>query len=80
MENEGVRTSGSEALSRSLAAIAAHIQAFGAGLQLHLRSSPKEILDECRAQRIPTIGIAITPDEATLLGKADFSFTWKVPH
>jgi nitronate monooxygenase len=42
----------------------------GAGLQLHLRSSPKEILDECRAQRIPTIGITTTPDEAILLEEA----------
>jgi nitronate monooxygenase len=31
---------------------------------------PKEILDECRAQRILTIGTATTPDEAILLEQA----------
>jgi nitronate monooxygenase len=32
---------------------------------------PKEILDECRAKRIVTIGTATTPDEAVELQKAD---------
>jgi nitronate monooxygenase len=36
-------------------------------VQLHLWNSAKEILDECRARSIVTIGAATTPDEAVAL-------------
>ena len=96
MEDEGARTSGSEAFARSLAPIAAHIQALGGTLgdykpyeptrfEDHVRVlldakvpvfsfiygvPPKEILDECRAQGMLTIGVATTPDEAIVLEQA----------
>ncbi len=96
MEDEGVHTSGSEAFSRSLAAIAGHIKALGGTLPTYTPHvpikfedqarvlldakvpvfsfitgiPPKEILDECRAQGIVTIGTATTPDEAIALEQA----------
>lgn len=96
MEDEGARASGPEAFSRSLAPLAAHIQALGGTLPAYkpyvpakfedqarvlldakvpvfsfiVGIPPKEILDECRAQGILTIGAATTPDEAILLEQA----------
>jgi nitronate monooxygenase len=96
MEDEGARTSGSEAFSRSLAPLAKHIHALGGTLPKHepylpikfedqirvlidarvpvfsfiIGIPPKEILDECRAQGILTIGTATTPDEAMVLEQA----------
>jgi nitronate monooxygenase len=96
MEDEGARTSGSEAFSRSLTPLAGHIQALGGALptfkpyvpikfehqaRVLLDAKvpafsfiygipPKEILDECRAQGIVTIGAATTPDEAIVLEQA----------
>ncbi len=96
MEDEGARTSDSEAFSRSLAPLAKHIQALGGALPRHQPYVPikfedqvrvlldakvpvfsfiigipaKEILDECRAQGILTIGTATTPDEAMVLEQA----------
>ncbi|WP_263366731.1 NAD(P)H-dependent flavin oxidoreductase [Edaphobacter bradus] len=96
MEDEGARTSGSEAFSRSLAAIAPHIQALGGTLPTYtpyvpvkfedqvrvlldakvpvfsfiVGIPPKEVLDECRAQGIVTIGTATTPDEAIAIEQA----------
>jgi nitronate monooxygenase len=84
MEDEGARTSGSEAFSRSLASLAGHIQALGGTLPAYkpyvpikfedqvrvlldakvpafsfiYGIPPKEILDECHAQGILTIGTA----------------------
>ena len=96
MEDEGARTSDSEAFARSLAPLAGHIQALGGTLpdykpyvpikfedqvRVVLDAKvpafsfiygipPKEILDECRAQGILTIGAATTPDEAIVLEQA----------
>jgi nitronate monooxygenase len=96
MEDEGARTSGSEAFARSLAPLARHIQALGGTLPTYkpyvpikfedqvrvvldakvpafsfiYGIPPKEILDECRAQGILTIGAATTPDEAIVLEQA----------
>jgi nitronate monooxygenase len=96
MEDEGARTSGSEAFARSLAPLAGHIQAMGGTLPTYkpyvpikfedqarvlldakvpvfsfiVGVPPKEILDECRAQGILTIGTATTPDEAIVLEQA----------
>jgi len=96
MEDEGARTSGSEAFSRSLAPLAGHIQALGGTLPAYepyvpikfedqvrvlldakvpvfsfiYGIPPKEILDECHAQGILTIGTATTPDEAIVLEQA----------
>jgi len=96
MEDEGARTSDSEAFARSLAPLAGHIKALGGTLpdykpyvpikfedqvRVVLDAKvpafsfiygipPKEILDECRAQGILTIGAATTPDEAILLEQA----------
>jgi nitronate monooxygenase len=96
MEDEGARTSGSEAFARSLAPLAGHIQALGGTLPTYkpympikfedqvrvlldakvpvfsfiFGVPPKEILDECRAQGILTIGTATTPDEAVILEQA----------
>jgi|ERR1700733_6238484 nitronate monooxygenase len=96
MEDEGARTSGSEAFARSLASLSGHIQALGGMLptfapyvpvkfedQVRVLLDakvpvfsfiygipPKEILDECRAQGILTIGTATTPDEAVVLEQA----------
>lgn len=96
MEDEGARTSGSEAFARSLASIAPHIQALGGTLpafrpyvpvkfedQVRILLDakvpafsfivgipPKEVLDECRAQGIVTIGTATTPDEAIAIEQA----------
>jgi nitronate monooxygenase len=93
MEDDGARTSDSEAFSRSLAPIGRHIQALGGSLPTYkpylpikfedqvrvlldakvpvfsfiYGIPPKEILDECRAQGILTIGTATTADEAILL-------------
>jgi nitronate monooxygenase len=93
MEDEGARTSGSEAFARSLAPLAGHIQALGGTLPAYqpyvpvkfedqarvlldakapafsfiYGVPPKEILDECRARGILTIGVATTPDEAIVL-------------
>jgi nitronate monooxygenase len=96
MEDEGARTSDSEAFARSLAPLAGHIKALGGTLpdykpyvpikfedqvRVVLDAKvpafsfiygipPKEILDECRAQGILTIGAATTPDEAIVLEQA----------
>ena len=96
LEDEGARTSGSEAFARSLAQIAGHIQALGGTLPSYkpyvparfeeqvrvlldakvpvfsfiYGIPPKEILDECRAQGMLTIGVATTPDEAMVLEQA----------
>src|SRR5271155_2179554 len=96
MEDDGARASGPEAFSRSLAPLAAHIQALGGTLPAYkpyvpakfedqarvlldakvpvfsfiVGVPPKEILDECRAQGILTIGAATTPDEAIVLEQA----------
>jgi nitronate monooxygenase len=96
MEDEGARTSGGDAFSRSLAPLAGHIQALGGTLPTYtpyvpkrfedqarvllnakvpvfsfiVGIPPKEILDECRAQGILTIGTATTPDEAVILEQA----------
>jgi nitronate monooxygenase len=96
MEDEGARTSGSEAFSRSLSHIATHIRALGGALPTYqpyvpmkfedqarvlldakvpvfsfiYGVPPKELLDECRAQGILTIGTATTPDEAIILEQA----------
>jgi nitronate monooxygenase len=96
MEDEGARTSGSEAFARSLVPLAGHIQALGGTLPAYkpyvpikfedqvrvlldakvpafsfiYGIPPKEILDECRAQGILTIGAATTPDEAIVLEQA----------
>ncbi|QNI33217.1 nitronate monooxygenase [Alloacidobacterium dinghuense] len=97
MEDEGARSSGSEAFSRSLAPLAGHIHALGGTLPTFkpyvpikfedqvrvlldakvpvfsfiVGVPPREILDECRAQKILTIGTATTPDEAIVLEQAD---------
>jgi nitronate monooxygenase len=96
MEDEGAHTSGSEAFSRSLAPLAAHIQNLGGTLPSHqpyvpikfedqvrvlldaevpvfsfiYGIPPKEILDECHARGILTIGTATTVDEAVALEQA----------
>jgi len=96
MEDDGARTSGSDAFARSLAPLAGHIQALGGTLPTYkpyvpakfedqarvlldakvpvfsfiVGVPPKEILDECRAQGILTIGAATTPDEAIVLEQA----------
>jgi len=96
MEDEGARTSGSEAFARSLTPLAGHIQALGGTLPAYKPYTPikfedqmrvlldakvpvfsfiygippKELLDECRAQGIVTIGAATTPDEAIALEQA----------
>jgi nitronate monooxygenase len=95
-EDDGARTSGSEAFARSLAPLAGHIQALGGALPAYKPYAsvkfedqvrvlldakvpafsfiygipPKEILDECRAQGIITIGAATTPAEAIALEQA----------
>ena len=97
MEDEGARTSSSEAFSRSLSPIAGHIRTMGGTLPVNnpyvpikfedqvrvvldarvpvfsliCGIPPKEILDECRAQGILTIGTATTPDEAIVVEEAD---------
>jgi hypothetical protein len=43
MEDEGVRTSGSEAFSRSLAVIAGHIQALGDSLPTYKTLRPWQV-------------------------------------
>jgi hypothetical protein len=43
MEDEGVRTSGSEAFSRSLAAIAGHVQALGGTLRTYKTLRPYQV-------------------------------------
>ena len=96
MEDEGARTSGSEAFARSLEPLAGYIHALGGALPTYkpyipmkfedqvrvlldarvpvfsfiVGVPPKEILDECRAQGILTIGAATTPDEAIVLEQA----------
>jgi nitronate monooxygenase len=96
MEDEGARSSDSQAFARSLAPLAGHIQALGGALptfnpyvpikfedqaRVLLDAKvpafsfiygipPKEILDECHAQGILTIGTATTPDEAIVLEQA----------
>jgi nitronate monooxygenase len=96
MEDEGARTSGREAFSRSMASLAGHIQALGGTLPAYkpyvpikfedqvrvlldakvpafsfiYGIPPKEILDECHAQGILTIGTATTPVEAVVLEQA----------
>ena len=96
MKDEGARTSGSEAFSRSLAPLAGHIQSLGSALPDYkpyapvkfedqarilldakvpvfsfvIGIPPREILDECRAQHIITVGTATTPDEAIALEQA----------
>jgi nitronate monooxygenase len=96
MEDEGARSSGSEAFARSLAPLARHIQDLSGALPTYkpyvpirfedqvrvvldakvpafsfiFGIPPKEILDECRAQGIVTIGAATTPDEAVVLEQA----------
>lgn len=96
MEDEGARTSGSEAFARSLEPLAAHIESLGGTLPVYkpyapirfedqarvlldakvpvfsfiVGVPPKEILDECRARQIVTIGTATTPDEAMVLEQA----------
>jgi nitronate monooxygenase len=96
MEDEGARTSGSEAFARSLAPIEGHIRALGGTLPTYkpyvpikfedqarvlldakvpvfsfiYGIPPKEVLNECRAQGILTIGAATTPDEAIVLEQA----------
>jgi nitronate monooxygenase len=93
MQDKGAGTSGSEALARSLATLAGHIQAVGGTLPAYrpyvpikfedqvrvlfdakvpvfsfiYGIPPTEILDECRAEGILTIGTATTPDEAIVL-------------
>jgi nitronate monooxygenase len=95
-EDEGARTSNSEAFARSLAPLAGHIQSLGGSLPTYkpyvpIRFEdqvrivldakvpvfsfiygipPSEILDECRARGILTIGAATTPDEAIVLEQA----------
>ncbi len=96
MEDDGARTSGSDAFARSLAPLTGHILALGGTLPTYkpyvpakfedqarvlldakvpvfsfiVGVPPKEILDECRAQGILTIGAATTPDEAIVLEQA----------
>ncbi|MFY9936704.1 MAG: nitronate monooxygenase [Silvibacterium sp.] len=96
MEDEGARTSSSDAFARCLAPLAGHIRALGGALPTYKRYTPikfedqvrvvldakvpafsfiygipsKEIIDECRAQGILTIGAATTPDEAIVLEQA----------
>lgn len=96
MEDEGARTSGSEAFGRGLEPLARHIQALGGTLPTYkpyvplkfeeqarvvldakvsafsfiVGIPPKEVLDECRAQGIVTIGTATTPDEAIAIEQA----------
>jgi nitronate monooxygenase len=96
MEDEGARSSGSEAFARSLSHLAGHIQALGGTLPTYkpyvpikfedqvrvlldakvpvfsfiVGIPPKEILDECRAQGILTIGTATTSAEAIALDQA----------
>src|SRR5580704_4086598 len=96
MEDEGARTSSSDAFARCLAPLAGHIRALGGALPTYKPYTPikfedqvrvvldakvpafsfiygippREILDECRAQGIITIGAATTPDEAIALEQA----------
>jgi nitronate monooxygenase len=96
MEDEGARTSSSDAFARCLAPLAGHIRALGGALPTYKPYTPikfedqvrvvldakvpafsfiygippKEILDECQAQGILTIGAATTPDEAIVLEQA----------
>ena len=96
MEDDGARTSGSDAFARSLVPLAGHIRALGGALPTYksytpisfedqvrvlldakvpvfsfiIGVPPKEILDECRAQGIVTIGTVTTPDEASALEQA----------
>jgi len=96
MEDEGARTSSSDAFARCLAPLAGHIRALGGALPTSKPYTPikfedqvrvvldakvpafsfiygippKEILDECQAQGILTIGAATTPDEAIVLEQA----------
>ncbi|MGC1296657.1 MAG: nitronate monooxygenase [Alloacidobacterium sp.] len=96
MEDEGARTSSSDAFARSLASLAGHIHALGGTLPTYkpyvpikfedqvrvlldakvpaftfiYGIPPKEILEECHAQGILTIGAATTPDEAIILEQA----------
>jgi nitronate monooxygenase len=96
MEDEGARTSSSDAFARCLAPLAGHIRALGGALPTYKPYTPikfedqvrvvldakvpafsfiygippKEILDECRAQGILTIGAATTPEEAIVLEQA----------
>ena len=96
MEDEGARASDESAFSRSLASLAAHLEALGAPRPAYNPSSParfedqarvlldakvpvfsftfgippRDILEECRAKGIVTIGTATTPDEAAALEEA----------
>ena len=96
MEDEGARASDEGAFNRSLAPLAAHLDALGARRPAYQSYSParfedqarvlidanvpafsfvfgippREILDECRAKAIVTIGAATTPDEASALEDA----------
>ena len=96
MDDEGARTSDSEAFARSLVPLREHIQKLGGKLPTYkpyvprkledqvrvvldekvpvfsfiYGIPPKEILDDCRAQGIATIGTATTPDEAIVLEQA----------
>lgn len=96
MEDEGARTAGADAFSRSLAPLAGHIRALGGTLPDYKPYVPvrfedqvrvlldanvpafsfiagipqREILEECRAKSIVTIGTATTPNEAIALEQA----------
>ena len=96
MEDEGARASGESDFKRSLAPLAAHLEALGAPRPTYKPYSParfedqarvlldakvpvfsfifgippRDILEECRAKGIVTIGTATTPDEAAALEEA----------
>jgi nitronate monooxygenase len=96
MEDEGARASDKSAFNRSLAPLAAHLDALGAlppGYKPYSPARfedqsrvlldakvpvfsfifgipPRDILEECRANGIVTIGTATTPDEAAALEEA----------
>ncbi|MBO0860437.1 MAG: nitronate monooxygenase [Chloracidobacterium sp.] len=96
MEDEGARTSDERAFNKSLAPLAAHLDALGAPRPVYKPYSPmrfedqarvlldsnapifsfiygippKDILEECRAKGIVTIGAATTTDEAAALRDA----------
>lgn len=96
MEDEGARKSDENGFSRSLAPLAAHLDALGAPRPAYKPYAPirfedqarvlldanvpvfsfiygvppREILEECRAKGIVTIGAATIPDEAVALHEA----------
>lgn len=96
MEDRGAGVSDEKAFNRSLAPLAAHLDALGVPRPVYKPYSPlrfedqarvlldanvpvfsfiygvppEEILKECRARRIFTIGTATTPDEAVVLRDA----------